>query len=96
MDPIVRKSCTVHPVTGQIVCNDPIFCEPPAIYTCSPSAPTLCQCFVPPPVEGCVLTITYAKEHPALPTLTSQNPSCDAAGMELALAVVLARLLGAP
>lgn len=96
--PSTPKACTLNPATGMIICIDPpgIFCDPPRVRVCSPSAPTLCQCQLVAPVQQCTLTITYLEPNPSAPTLVTPAPGCDGAGAELALAVILARLLGAP
>lgn len=45
---------------------------------------------------ACQVSIVYAQDRPHEPQLLPMGPWCDAAGMELAVAVMLARLLGAP
>jgi hypothetical protein len=46
-----------------------------------------------PPAPACTLTIGYTD--PAAPALATPAGACDDAGVELAVAVILAKLLGA-
>lgn len=56
----------------------------------SPTNPFQC---VP---QTCTLTISYSTTAPHQAQLATVPAHCDAAGVELALAVIVARLLGAP
>jgi hypothetical protein len=72
-------------------------CEPPREVVCvgTSEGPTQCSCAaVPPPPRDCIVTITYRDSDPAQPIAVT-DPACDQVGIELAIAVVLARLLGA-
>jgi hypothetical protein len=89
----------------------PTYCGPPPRFQmiggqCVELSPPSCapgfvnnpanqfQCI---PVQTCTLVITYQASSPQQPTLLPVNGAvCDQAGAELALAVILARMLGAP
>lgn len=55
------------------------------------------QCAYQPPISSmaCEVRIQYAQGDPTNPAIGQLGPWCDAAGVELAVAVMLARLLGA-
>lgn len=80
---------------GQYICitlprNDPA-CAPPLVPAVSGNTIT---CVAPP---TCKVFFEYVKTDPTVvstPSLEMQ-PGCDAAGLELATAVLLAKLLGA-
>lgn len=88
---------------GEIICIDPPMCFKPAQWVCNPNSVTVsCVCSLPPPIYSpppgrlCTASIVYGVNTPANPALVPMQAHCDAAGLELALAVMLARLLGAP
>ena len=79
-------------------------CAPPTVPQCHidpaippnpliPGANVVCTCAQP--VMACEVRITYPQNDPASPTVAPMGPWCDAAGMELAVAIALAKLLGA-
>lgn len=80
---------------GLWICVDPPFCDSPRVYD-----PATRQCTLPPPKPAvepqCRLLVRYAAAKPAQATLDEPARGCDRAGLELALAALLARLLGAP
>lgn len=91
-------SCTFDAGRGMTVCQDvnppkptSPSCVPPLIWTCT--APAACACTAPS-ATTCTLTITYANEDPAIPVMAPLPAGCDAASAELAIAVILAKLLG--
>lgn len=54
-----------------------------------------CVCLAPPP-RACEVVIVYPAGYPAAAQIPPRDAHCDQAGFELALAVILAKLLGAP
>lgn len=58
------------------------------------------MCIVPPPPPPpailCQVTISYPQTVPAAPQVSTVTPGCDAAGLELAIVIILGRMLGAP
>lgn len=96
-----RKNCRLDPSSGVMVCVDPEICEAPAAWVCADRGPMSCTCqLLPakPPVQGplCTASLVYPASTPAAVSLVPMEPWCEAAGVELAIAVLLARLLGAP
>lgn len=90
-----------QPHGDQVVCIDPPMCFKPAVWVCNPNSLTVsCVCELPPPTQApgrlCTASVVYGVNTPGNPALNPMEPHCDAAGVELALAVMLARLLGAP
>lgn len=75
---------------GGILCVDPPTCEAPATLTDDG------QCIVLPVLVECRILVRYGLTAPARARAEEPVTGCDRAGMELALAAVLARLLGAP
>lgn len=81
-------------------------CIPPRILLCTgedsgPQGPgyVFCLCEVPagppqPPPPQCFVGVQYLKNDPKAVWLNKPDAGCDQAGMELALAVILAKLLG--
>lgn len=78
-------------------------CIPPRILLCvgEPATPTnpgfvTCYCDVPaapqPPKKECFIGVQYVKDEPAAVWTNKPDPACDQAGLEIALAVLLARL----
>lgn len=79
---------------GQVRCVDPPRCYPPGVLD-----PVTGSCELPPPTPPaleCRILVRYAVTAPAQARVDAPALACDRAGMELALAAVLARLLGAP
>jgi hypothetical protein len=72
----------------------PFGCILPEVPVCEPGAE--CACRIPVSAMVCEVRIQYAQGEPTKPVIGGAAPWCDAAGIELALAVILARLLGAP
>jgi hypothetical protein len=56
------------------------------------------SCVYTPPISAmaCEARITYPQGDPSNATMQPMGPWCDAAGVELAVAVMLAKLLGSP
>ena len=83
---------------GAIVCLDCIppmrwdgnQCLPPVIVPVMPATPA------PQYDQQCRVLVRYEPAKPAQATLDEPAAHCDRAGLELALAAALARLLGAP
>lgn len=79
-----------------------VTCELPKVKVCKPRTPPepVCQCETPtpPPVTAmaCQVSIIYPQNDPANPSVLPMGSWCDGAGAELAVAVVLARMLGGP
>lgn len=87
-------------------------CPPPKIAHCTidytkpfdpaiPNSNVTCVCLDPappkPPVARCTYTLQYEPTSPAQATVgLVEGSGCDSAGLELALAVLLAKMLGAP
>lgn len=74
-----------------------VICVPPAVRVCPGIG--ACECLVvdprpTPPPKTCTVSITYPENQPQKPTLQAMD--CDQAGAELAIALILARLLGSP
>lgn len=73
-------------------------CIPPLIWKCEGQldGSTLCSCSPAPPraVQMCQVSIIYNPDIPNAPFMLPMSPGCDAAGVELAVAVMLAKLLG--
>lgn len=93
-----EKICYPGP-TGDLVCSDPLLCEKPKQWICSPNGVQSCRCeqvFTQDPGKLCTASIVYGVNTPANPYLVPMEAHCDAAGLELAVAVMLSRLLGAP
>jgi hypothetical protein len=81
---------------GQVCINPPpILCEAPSIRVCSPADPDVCRCEIPTSAMLCEVRISYAQNDPAHPTVAPMAPYCDGAGVELAIALILAKSLGA-
>lgn len=100
----MSQVCTIE--NGQEICiNTNVSCVPPLLWQTDrcvcPDGGTLIGIVdgrglcVPPPPPACSVTITYSPIAPSQPTWAA-SPHCDAAGLELAIAVVMARLLGMP
>lgn len=79
----------------------PLVC-PINVYTgkpLEPICPTDTFCYCPPPPlppsnrPPCTITVAYELGLERVPSIKTDG-SCDSAGVELALAIVLARLLG--
>lgn len=75
-------------------------CTPPSLPVCTldDGGNLVCRCAAtggPSPVEKCTVSIVYPEGAPHKAYLAAQDCT-DAASIELALAVVLAKLLGAP
>jgi hypothetical protein len=89
-------TCYTHPDTGIRHCTTAEACAPGSAWD------QRTQACSPPPLEaltilGCRVEVIYPASRPQYPTVIVHNSwGCDSAGVELALAVVLARLLGAP
>jgi hypothetical protein len=104
-----ESGCQPH--GDQVLCIDPPMCFKPAQWVCAANGPISCQCEVPPPVFSppiftprdqipvgelvCEVRMQYPVSDPAAPTVMAMGPWCDAAGAELAIAIMLARMLGA-
>ena len=84
-----------------------IACEPPTTPVCviDPNIPPnpmlpgnnmVCTCAPAHPVMSCQVSIIYPQNDPTNTRMLPMGPWCDAAGMRLATAVALARMLGAP
>ena len=83
-------------------------CIPPKVLLCTgedpgPQGPgyIFCLCEVPavpqPPRPVCTMTLQYERDAPKAVWLNKPEVGCDQAGLELALAAILAKLLaGAP
>jgi hypothetical protein len=88
---------------GGFICSTPIeyFCAPDEVHVCAvPGTPLIyCPCVKmasqAPAQMQCEVRVIYPPNNPAGAQLVTY-PGCEGAGMELAIAVVLARLLGAP
>lgn len=93
-----QKICYPGP-TGEVICSDPLICGKPRQWVCDPNSATVsCRCeqvFTQVPGKLCTASIVYGANTPATPWLVPMEAHCDAAGVELAIAVMLARLLGA-
>lgn len=101
-------SCLIHPDSGITYCTTGAECPASTTWNATtqackpqvisdPPGPFCKPIGVCPgdiPVEACQVTIAFAPANPSSPTLQSSGP-CDAAGIELAVAVMLAKLLGA-
>lgn len=79
-------------------------CAPPTVPQCviDPSLPVIPNlpgsnvvCTCQQPVMACEVRITYPQNDPNAISIAPMGPWCDAAGIELAVAVALAKLLGA-
>jgi hypothetical protein len=96
------------PVTGICVAPPTVSCVPPMLFRngaceCPDGGRAIGLglgtpiCLPAPPaavVSGCVVTISYSTNDPNdLQVTRPLDPGCDAAGLELAVAVALARLL---
>ena len=79
-------------------------CTPPTVPVCvitGPENPDLpggnitCTCPPPPPIERlCTVSLVYVQSKPNEPTLAAYD--CPGASVEIALAVLLAKLLTSP
>lgn len=88
-----------QPHGDQILCIDPPQCFKPAQWVCNPHGTLSCRCEVPvtnQPGRLCTASVVYTEHAPTNPTLVPMEAHCGAAGVEVALAVMLAKLLGAP
>lgn len=98
-NPKSHYGCFPQP-DGSVVCIDPPFCTPPLTRACDARGDN-CQCVpLPPgppprPKMVCEVRIQYVEDAPHAPEVGPMGPWCDGAGAELAVAVILARLLGA-
>lgn len=83
--------------SGVIACVGRILptCTPPQVLVCSPTLPSMptCRCEAPKALM-CEARISYPAENPSAAVLSS-SPGCDGAAAELAIAVALAKILGA-
>jgi hypothetical protein len=71
-------------------------CTAPEVLLCEPGGILRCSCIRPAaPVMACEVRIQYPENDPAHPTLMPTASWCDSSGIELALAVILAKSLGA-
>ena len=100
MDKIKTHAAGCRPHGDQVLCIDPPQCFAPARWVCAPRGTISCTCELPPPTLAVQsrpgASVVYGVNTPSNPALNPMEPWCDAAGVELALAVMLARLLGAP
>lgn len=85
-------------------------CPPPQVPTCvvtgppwpgMPGANMVCTCVasVPLPLPtsaSCTVSIVYPSDNPGAVYLAAKNSYCDGTGVEIALAVLLAKLLTGP
>lgn len=74
----------------------PPVCTAPEVVFCYPGGSCVCVLPLPPPPRACTVTIIYPDVAPSQVQISKSPDGCDAAGVELAVAVALARLLGAP
>lgn len=81
-------------ITLEVTPTPPV-CTPPQVAFCETAKPCVCILTPPPPPRPCQVTITYSDASPGTPQVDA-SPWCDSAGVELAVAVALARLLGGP
>jgi hypothetical protein len=73
-------------------------CKPPGYVLCTVDSG--CKCTVeaitvPEPPKPCQMLIKYENNDPNTVTFVYDGSACDAAGIELALAILLAKMLGA-
>jgi hypothetical protein len=89
-----------------------VSCIPPLLWNGTACVPETCPagqvpvgstpegrliCGAPPPATTvCQLAVTYKSDIPASAQISAPPPGCDQAGVELAIAVILAKMLGAP
>lgn len=90
-----KGGCTiVDPSSGLARCVDPPMCFRPAQWVCAEVGTVSCQCVVVPRLDAgrlCTASIVYGVNTPANPSLVPMEAHCSAAGVEIALAVMLAR-----
>lgn len=80
---------------GESLCIvPPTSCKPGQVQICTDSF--RCTCVAGDQVRLCTASIAYPAGQPAAAWLVPMEPHCDGAGAELAIAVILARLLGQP
>lgn len=94
MDTTRKYAPGCNPVGDQIVCVDPPQCFAPARWVCAERGPVSCQCVVVPTIDPgrpCTASVTYGVNTPSNPTLVPMEAHCSAAGVEIALMVMLAR-----
>lgn len=84
-----RFPCVVNPHAPDN-CTPILACQEPAALSCTARG-CVCQP-APPPVEKCAFTVTYPVNDPGTVLVSAPSDAC-AAGMELAVAALLARLL---
>jgi hypothetical protein len=70
----------------------PPTCTPPTTLYCDQQGTCACVQLGPPP-RACEVSIVYPDGRPDLAQITSSSEYCDGAGVELALAMALARIL---
>lgn len=92
-----KSSCTIGS-DGLRVCTD-VICTPPLLWRCTSEGQCSCQAATQIPTArasmACEVRILYTVADPAAPQVAPMGEWCDAAGVELAVAVILAKLLGA-
>lgn len=80
----------------------PPACTPPAQLVCIPNAQNVnvCQCATAstpsPPVKLCTVAMVYNRDNPTGVYIGPLENGCDQAGLEIALAVLLAKILTGP
>jgi hypothetical protein len=96
-----KVACTFDPTTGLVVCPPTVSCVPPLLWhtdRCEcPDGSTPIETPDGPICSGmtCRITLTYSATNPSDSTVSPRDdPGCDAAGAELAIAAALAKSLG--
>lgn len=76
---------------------DPQICRPPKQWVCDPHSQLIsCQCeqvYTQYPGRQCTASVVFGEFTPYNPVLVPMEPHCTAAGVEVALAVMLARCM---
>lgn len=93
------QSCRLDPTTRFIVCPPAVSCVPPLLWhtdrcECPDGSTPSAGPDGPMCGNACTITVSYSAGNPSDATLGPRRQDCDAAGAELAIAVVLAKSLG--
>lgn len=79
--------------SGQILCVDPPQCFAPARWVCATQGTVSCVCELPAPTLApgklCTASIVYGVNTPSTAYLVPMEPHCDAAGIEIAISVII-------
>lgn len=68
-----------------------VFCDPPLVRVCDLTNPQSCRCEA---ASACTLTISYPANDPNAVVASPVPAYCDGAGLELAVSIILMRMLG--